>query len=212
MSIHESLDDELRDRAAQYVLGTLPESDAANVRSHLASCTVCRAEVDALALVARALCCAAASVEPRPELWERVSDRVDADLSSNANRASRVQVWKNWTASPGARQPFLFVPGNSGEWEATSVDGIEARQLFVDRASDRATFLVRMASGTAYPAHVHAGPEECFVLEGDLTVGDVTMHAGDYQRAERGSRHGLQTSESGCVLLLVSSLADEIVR
>jgi len=127
-------------------------------------------------------------------------------------RAARVQVWKSWSPSAASKRDELtFVRADSSAWQSTSVAGIEARQLFVDAAQDRATFLVRMAAGTAYPAHVHAGAEECFVLEGDLTVGDLTMNAGDYQRAERGSKHGVQSTQHGCVLLLVSSLSDELI-
>jgi anti-sigma factor ChrR (cupin superfamily) len=69
-----------------------------------------------------------------------------------------------------------------------------------------------MAPGTSYPAHRHGGAEECFVLEGDLRVGaDLHMRAGDFQRAEEGSVHPDQTTDHGCVLLIVSSTADEIL-
>jgi len=71
--------------------------------------------------------------------------------------------------------------------------------------------MVRMAAGTSWPAHIHAGPEECYVLAGDLRVGELHMHAGDFQRAEAGSRHGVQSTEGGCTLLLVSSLHDTLV-
>jgi quercetin dioxygenase-like cupin family protein len=70
--------------------------------------------------------------------------------------------------------------------------------------------LVRMAPGSEYPGHRHAGAEECYVLQGDIWVGDVHMRRGDYQRAPAGSRHPVQTTDEGCVLLLVSSLSDEI--
>jgi hypothetical protein len=48
------------------------------------------------------------------------------------------------------------------------------------------------------------------VLQGDIWVGDVHMRRGDYQRAPAGRRHPVQTTDEGCVLLLVSSLSDEI--
>ena len=83
---------------------------------------------------------------------------------------------------------------------------MQARRLFVDRAAQRVTMMVRMQPGASYPAHRHAEAEECFVLSGDLWTGSVRLHAGDYQRAEQGSRHPLQSTEGGCVLLLVSSL------
>jgi len=37
------------------------------------------------------------------------------------------------------------------------------------------------------------------------------MRAGDYQRAETGSTHPVQSTRGGCLLLLTSSLRDELV-
>ena len=85
------------------------------------------------------------------------------------------------------------------------------RRLFVDETSRRMTILARLAPGVVYPPHVHAGLEECYVLEGDLWIGDVEMRAGDYQRAEPGSNHGIQSTRGGCLLLLTTSLDDEVV-
>ena len=109
-----------------------------------------------------------------------------------------------------ATLPLAFVAAE-GPWEATAVPGIEARKLFVDEPNDRVTMLVRMAPGAAYPSHRHAGPEECYVLQGDLRTGDVVQHAGEYQRAAMGSVHPSQSTEGGCVLLIVSSLHDTLL-
>jgi anti-sigma factor ChrR (cupin superfamily) len=264
MTRHPFLDDDLRDRAAHYVLGTLCDEEARSVRLHLADCPACRSEVDALIELSRDLCLLYPAELPAPELWTRVVARIgemsasstqrppthhaarethgiagDASVGCDARpgeiegdpflgahdrnkdrdgaghaRSSLTQVWKSWT-STSSRSPladFTFVHSSAGDWQATAIDGIEARQLFVDPQQDRATFLVRMAPGAAYPAHVHAGPEECFVLEGDLEVGGLRMQAGDYQRAEPGSTHCVQSTEKGCLLLLVSSLRDELVE
>ena len=84
------------------------------------------------------------------------------------------------------------------------------RRLFVDRPNNRMTAMFRMAPGTDYPEHVHNGFEECYVLEGELHVGDdIVMHAGDYQRADGGSEHARQWTERGCVLLVSTSMSDE---
>lgn len=73
------------------------------------------------------------------------------------------------------------------------------------------TFLARMAPGSSYPSHRHGGPEECYVLKGDLDVGHRKMRAGDFERAEPGSVHARETTEEGCLLLIVSSLRDEML-
>lgn len=121
-----------------------------------------------------------------------------------------VQVWKNWRR-PAGPVDFYLQRENEGDWEATAVPGVEVKKLFVDQQRRYTTMLVRMAAGTAYPGHRHAGFEECYVLLGDLHVGDNVLHAGDYQRAEGGSIHGVQSTARGCLLFIVSSLEDELL-
>jgi anti-sigma factor ChrR (cupin superfamily) len=58
---------------------------------------------------------------------------------------------------------------------------------------------------------VHGGPEECYVLEGDLRVDDKTMGQGDYQFAPEGCEHSVQSTEGGCLLLISSSLSDRTI-
>jgi anti-sigma factor ChrR (cupin superfamily) len=72
--------------------------------------------------------------------------------------------------------------------------------------------LVRMPAGASYPRHRHAGAEQCYVLEGDLRFGGRVFRAGDYQCADADSIHDVQYTEAGCLLLIVSSLHDEIVE
>ena len=64
----------------------------------------------------------------------------------------------------------------------------------------------------ATPPHRHYDIEECFVLDGDLRLDDSVLHAGDYQRAEAGSVHGVQWTEGGCTLLIISSTQDELLK
>ena len=224
MNVHEVLDEEWRDRASAYVVGALDEPEAREYSSHLERCAECRREVDEVTRV-QAMLGWVSSQPPDPSLWDRVAARVrredrDAVRGETAGDASArteprttsPQIWKQWSEpTERERTALAFVGGEQGGFEPTGLPGVEAKSLYVDRANDRATFLIRMTAGSSYPAHVHGGPEECYVVQGDLRVGVLHMRAGDYQRAERGSRHGTQTTDEGCLLLLVSSLSDEIV-
>lgn len=204
MKPHESWTDDLRAEAEAFVAGTLNEERHAAFATHLGDCPLCRPEVDELEAVVAGLALAVPEAEPSDALWERVQTEV----------ANEVQTWRGWAADDPTAGPMgLFLArGNERAWEPTGVVGIEAQRLFLDPAADRVTMLVRMAPGTSYPAHVHGGPEECYVLEGDLSVGDeLEMRAGDYQRAEAGSTHPVQSTRGGCLLLLTSSLRDELV-
>lgn len=236
MNTHEFLDDDLRERAALYVVGSLSEADARVFRLHLPACRPCLSEVEALQQVSASLIHLSPSATPPAHLWGRVLERIrpapascaeksaassparaaskdGAEKAHEADDAAACQVWKHWAEADGSERgpEFTFVASGAGEWQPTGVDGVEARRLFVDGRNDRVTMLVRMAAGSSYPRHIHAGPEDCFVLSGDLRAGDQHLRAGDYQRAEKGSLHGVQSSDEGCLLLIVSSLDDEIV-
>ena len=209
MQPHDFLDDDLKNDAALFVLDAHTVDFARSYRLHLAHCDVCRAEVETLSRAARDLTLVAPVMTPPPELWQRVLQRVQ---KSETRSGEATQIWKNWSSDArGSTPDFTFQAADAQAFEPTAVPGIEARKLFVDREQGRVTMLVRMQPGASYPPHVHADFEECFVLSGDLSVGTQRMNAGDYQRAETGSTHAVQSTEKGCVLLLVSSLHDELV-
>jgi len=213
MKPHEFLDDDTRDELAQHVLGTLSPARSRIWSLHVAACAVCRREMDELLAVVGALGELGPQREPKPEMWDRVLERVRASESEPGSAPGEPSPFHRVLErvdEDAAVRPHLVRSEESG-WRPTGVPGIELRTLHVDRANDRATILARMAPGASYPAHVHGGPEECYVLEGDLWEGERRMSAGDYERAPGGSRHEIQTTRGGCLLLLVSSLNDRTV-
>lgn len=219
MEPHDFLDEDLRDTAALFVLDSLSVEEARVFRLHLPHCDVCRGEVESLARTSRDLTLLAPSSEPPPGLWNRVVDRIrradprtrpDAEPPASTHApAAATQIWKGWRPSPAF--DFTFVGTDDSAFEPTAVEGIVARRLYVDADHDRVTMIVRMSPGTAYPRHVHGAAEECFVIAGELKIGDQTLRAGDYQRAEVGSVHEVQSTDTGCVLFLVSSQHDELI-
>ena len=230
MNTHLYLDDELAERAALFVLGLLPDEEARSWRVHSLLCPVCRTEVDQLQRLTGELARLAPAVPAPSGAWSKILARIrapdpgtgasSARESSKPEQDATIQVWKRWGdgSEPHGRRSaasidpsITLVEQNQGGFEPTGIAGIEVRRLFVDTAADRATMLVRMAPGSSYPAHRHGGAEECFVLQGDLRVGlDTRMRVGDYQRADEGSEHPEQSTEAGCLLLIVSSLHDEL--
>ncbi len=105
------------------------------------------------------------------------------------------------------RGRFFSIRSNEGEWQ-TMMKGIEAKLLNLDAERQIATMLVRFAAGVVYPPHHHSGPEECYVISGDLIVQGQHLHAGDFHHAEAGSDHEPMTSVHGGLALLVVAAAD----
>ncbi len=201
MRPHGRLDEEARERALGYVLERLEPDEQNAFEAHLVACEACRAEVALLVPVGAALEREARARAPaRAEvLWRRVrAATLDAPPAA-------LQPWRRWDPANG------FVPSGSA-WEPSGVPGVETRRLHVSAAGERVTMLVRMAPGASYPGHRHGGPESCFVVSGDLRVGDeLHMRAGDFQHVEEGSRHPVQTTDGGCLLLITCSTADELL-
>lgn len=197
---HSSGIEELRERLTLYALGMLPEDETRAIAEHLAEgCPECEAEVRA---VQETVCTVAeTSVSlPPPMLRERV-------LASARPREPTDQVWKEWSPSAG---DVIHAQAAEGPWDPVA-PGVSARRLYVDSARGLVTMLIRMAPGSTYSAHRHAAPEQCFVLEGDIFDGERTYRAGDFQCKAERSVHGVQSTENGCLLLLVSSLSDELL-
>jgi quercetin dioxygenase-like cupin family protein len=64
--------------------------------------------------------------------------------------------------------------------------------------------LLDAAPGARFPAHHHAGAEECYVLSGSLYACKRRMTAGDFLHADADTDHGeLWTDEGARVLLVV---------
>jgi quercetin dioxygenase-like cupin family protein len=199
---HEELTNELKEQLTLYALDLLAGEDARAIEQHLAGgCAACEAEVDEARQTAATIVMAVQTRQPPQNLRDRVLGGAPADSSTS-------QVWKDWRTSTGS--DMVVVRRSDQKWDAVA-PGVFARQLYVNPHQDTVTMMVRMDPGATYSPHRHAGPEQCFVLEGDLFDGEDTYYAGDFQCKERGSVHQVQSTKGGCLLLIVSSLHDELL-
>lgn len=191
------------EQAALYVAGALTHAETAEFEQRLANGDAAvRAALGEYSSVATALG-GGQSVAPPASARDKLLRLIDSTPQHSP------QVWKVWNADRAANTVYT-VRANEGTWEETGVPGVRVRKLFVDHDRNQFTAVVKMEPGTSWPRHRHDGPEECMVLEGELYVGDMVMKKGDFQRAEPDSHHCIQRTETGCTLLIVSSLSDEV--
>jgi quercetin dioxygenase-like cupin family protein len=210
--VHHTMTDELLERLTLHAMDLLDPAEAAELEEHLRDgCEFCREQLlgfhDTYAAIAYSVPLSA----PDPHLRDRILDRlgsVSGDEETSSNPDAEAQVWKTWTQTPQAE--VHVVRRSEEHWENVR-PGIWAKQLYVDSERDTVTMLVRMDPGASYIPHRHGGPEQCYVLEGDLRDGDLLVTAGDFQCAASGSVHGAQSTTGGCLLLIVSSLHDELL-
>jgi quercetin dioxygenase-like cupin family protein len=167
------------ERAAVFAAGATPPDEVGALDAALA-------EAAGFGAVVEELTGAIPPVEPPPDARAKL-------LAALAPRGAAVGI------------SFRFAA--DGEFSPTRHPGISSRVLHIDHARRLVTVLLKLEPGAVYPAHSHDGPEECLVLEGEVLVGGVRMCKGDYQRAEPGSEHVVQRSDTGALLFLTAPVS-----
>jgi anti-sigma factor ChrR (cupin superfamily) len=174
-----------------YALQALPPSQVAVVGAHIAVCAECRHELETLRPVIDAFVSWPADVQrPSAVLWHRLAQRIAAETGGEP-----VMPPPQWT------EP---------EW-LDAAPGIACKLLATDTEQNRVTMVVRLAPGTAYPPHRHAGIEELYMLHGELIVGEKKLYAGDFHRSEAGTVDHRVWTETGCTGILITSFHDALL-
>lgn len=176
--------------AALYVSGAIDHTAAAEFESRLDSGDAAfQQEYARLSPVLEAVLREPASVPPSAGLRERLL----AQVSSLPQHSS-------------LPQGFFVQTAREGVWNETGSPGVRVRTLFQDQTRGVRTLLLRMDAGALFNEHPHEGVEECYVIEGDITIGSREYLSGDYMRAESGTTHEPSFTCKGCLLLLTSPL------
>ena len=190
---HPAVDDEVRELASMFAAGALSPQEEVAFQQHLNSCDVCAGEArafrEAVSWLPLASNGVAAPARVREKLLARVRKPAPAPESTKAAR---------------------IVRANEGAWHAL-VPGVMAKPLYAESAKGNAAMLLRMEAGAQFPPHWHADVEHCYVLDGDLHFGDLTLGPGDYQCAMASTTHTVSHTEKGCMVLIVASQQNQIL-
>jgi anti-sigma factor ChrR (cupin superfamily) len=193
---HERVTDELREELALYVFGLLEPDEARAVDRHLKSgCRACFEEWKTLAATATELPKALEQMQPDPGLKGRLMQRIAAEAAR---------------AFEEPEAGVFVLRGGRGNWRRAPWPGVSYQQLYVDQHTGYATSLLKLEPGAQYPAHHHAGVEQCWVIEGKVRIGAIEIEAGDFEYAAADTDHGIVQSDTGCVLLIIASRNDEL--
>ncbi|HLY37513.1 MAG TPA: cupin domain-containing protein [Candidatus Binatia bacterium] len=189
MSASHDHDQDHVERLSLYALRALPADEVADIEAHVAACPECReALVRLRAVVASLVAWPTDVLRPPAPLWDRLAQRIGVETGAPpVSRSTPEPDWEN--VAPG----------------------ISVKLLATDPDNRRVTMLVRLAPGTDYPPHRHAGIEELHLLDGELRIDDRELHPGDYSRAEPGTVDQRVWSATGCTCLLVTS-PDDLLR
>lgn len=191
-STPEKRDEDHLETVALYALNVLSSNEIADFEDHLSNCAECLREIETLRDTINSFTSWPTDVLRPPEsLWTRLSQRISDESGGES------------VLSP-TRLP------TKPQWKEVA-HGILCKVLAVDAKASRVTMLVRLAPGTDYPPHRHAGVEELHLLHGELLIDDTRYYPGDYIRAEAGSVDHRVWSETGCTCILSTSTQDEII-
>jgi anti-sigma factor ChrR (cupin superfamily) len=188
--------------ASLYALGALSPSERQAFEAELVGNPELQALAgdmqSAIAVVAAAL----PAVAMPPDLKDKVLRRTDQiEASDGVCQAAQ---------SPRFGLIFATAAGESG-WKQLPIPGASIKLLSMERDRGYAVLMGKLEPGTRYPAHVNAGPEDFYILSGDLVIGERKLVAGDFHHADAGSRHEENYSIEGCTLIAVLTTSDPLV-
>jgi ChrR Cupin-like domain len=181
------MSEDLDQTAAAYALGIARGAARAAIEARLSSDLALQAKVKIWQDNFIGVDLAAGGQPPPAGLFDKILDAIDAgageELSNTLTQRAGTGVWTEMAP------------------------GVTYRVLFDDPVTKRRSMLVRALPGSTYESHLHdRGHEECLVLEGDLTMGNLKLLAGDFHVAAKGSVHPPAYSTTGCLLHISTAL------
>ncbi len=143
------------------------------------------------------------SLDPKnPQDAEKVESALLEGLtplqpSAQQRSKIRTQLFQRIHASMSTESPRITIRSEQGSWRKIR-PGVRTKTL--DKNSR--AFLLDIEPGASLPMHRHHEDEECMVLRGSASLGELKVNTGDYHLARSGSRHGRISSETGALLYL----------
>ena len=189
--------------ASLHVLGALDAGEARAFEAELCVNAELRELVIELQRASDLMALASPHVPLPGSLREKVTARIAAAGSSGGcNLPPAFAVFAGLRFDEAAE---------SRGWKPLPIPGAFIKLLSLEKERGYAVLLGKLEPGTRYPAHVNAGPEDFFILSGDLVIGDRKLVAGDFHHADLGSQHAENHSVEGCTLLAVLTTGDPLV-
>jgi anti-sigma factor ChrR (cupin superfamily) len=136
--------------------------------------------------------------------FDEIVARALADLVTGPVPHAHVRARLLDRVSTAPRAGFQFRFAADAEWVSHPVAGIRMRVLATNQTTGYATVLLDVAPGVRFPAHHHAGDEDCYVIAGSVHTLGRRLGPGDFLHADAGTDHEeLWTPDGARVLLIV---------
>jgi anti-sigma factor ChrR (cupin superfamily) len=194
-----------QEQAALYALGLLGAEEQHLFAEQARANTELRELLLSLQRTMERFVLALPATTPPPALKAKVLQRIQAETAATTSHPAPLPA----DVVGGLR----FLPAAAaGGWKQLPVRGAWVKFLSLQSDRGYAILLGKLDAGVRYPAHSHAGPEDFYILTGDLHVSGRTLGPGDFHHADAGSAHEENYSVEGCTLLAVLTVDDTLVR
>lgn len=194
---------QIQELAAAFALGTLDRAEAARMQAMANADPDIRAELDSFLAVAERLVQGISRVAPpagaRAKILAQISRTPQLQPVSPATHA--------FEPLPAG---FRFLRPAEGEWTDGPVPGARFQTLSADWRRNHLMLYIELDPGVRYPDHTHTGPEQLFVISGDLLTAGRLLRAGDFVHCDPGTHHDEVMSPSGCQALLVTPMSSAV--
>jgi anti-sigma factor ChrR (cupin superfamily) len=194
-----------QEQAALFALGMLNEADQQRFAAEVRADAELREFLWSLQRTVDQVALSVPARTPPSALKEKLLGRIGAQPAPSTAQSP--------SPSAAALAGLRFLPGaEQAAWKPLPVRGAWIKLLSYEPERGYAVLLGKLDAGARYPAHTNAGPENFYILTGDLHVGDQVLGPGDFHHADAGSHHVENYSVEGCTLLAVLTTDDPLVR
>lgn len=193
-----------QEQAALCALGLLSTEERERFAGELRANSELRDLLQSLQALHDRLALAGPLVSPPVSLKAKVLTRV-REHAAGENRATPARATE---ALPGLR---FRAAGETSDWKQLPIRGAWIKLLSFEPSRGYAVLMGKLEPGVRYPAHTNAGPEDFYILSGDLHVSGRRLGPGDFHHADAGSHHEENFSVEGCTLIAVLTTDDPLV-
>jgi len=190
-----------QEQASLYALGALNDVEQTAFEGELRNNEELHQLVRSLQRTADLVALSSPAQPLPPGLRDKVLQRIESTDKPEAKKSLPPLI---------PRLSFIDAPG-ARDWKPLPVPGTYIKLLSLEKERGYAVLMGKLDPGARYPAHINAGPEDFYILTGDLHIGSRRLGAGDFHHAEGGSQHEENYSVEGCTLLAVLTTDDPLV-
>lgn len=146
------------------------------------------------------------------EMLAEAHDPIEIDdvtkLRMRDNLMANIRLPENTKDELAVEEGFEIVPASETDGWIEAFPGGSFKVLHGDMNIPESvlSYLIKLEPGFNMEGHGHPFDEETLMLEGDLTLGDIKLNAGDFHFAAAGVTHGNVSTKNGCVAFMRGAL------